>query len=157
MDIIRDFQQWECKHRGPEAEKDLSSGRQSKTLRASRLDSTVKLLQSLKECNLQPIFYLLSIFFKKSILKKKSHREKFKYSVVIFSLKHLGARKLMWSIALNFFFFLPHSVAYSSPTKDQTWTVSSESTVLTTGPSGNSYLKFFNVYFYKEKLVPETF
>ena len=50
MDIIRE--QWECKHKGPEVEKDLSSGRQSKKLRASRLSSIVKLLQSLKECNL---------------------------------------------------------------------------------------------------------
>lgn len=99
---------------------------------------------------MQSLAYLLSFIhiLKKSILKKKSHREKFKYSVVIFSLKHLGARKLMWSIALNFFFFLPHSLAYSSPTKDQTWTVSSESTVLTTGLPADfpSLLSLFQLY-----------
>ena len=93
--------------------------------------------------------------FKKSILQKKSHREKFKYSMVIFSFETFGSKEIDVAHCPEFFF--PHCVACSSPMKDQTWTVGGESPVLTTGPSGNSYLKFFNVYFYKEKLLPETF
>ena len=66
--------------------------------------------------------------FKKSILKKKSHREKFKYSMVIFSFETFGSKEIDVAHCPEFFFF-PHCVACSSPMKDQTWTVGSESSL----------------------------
>ena len=56
---------------------------------------------------MQSLACLLSFvhIFKKSILKKKSHREKFKYSMVIFSFETFGSKEIDVAHCPEFFFF----------------------------------------------------
>ena len=106
---------------------------------------------------MQSLACLLSFIhiLKKSILKKKSYREKFKYSMIIFSFETFGSKEIDVAYCPEFFLATLCGLQFPSEGSNLNGWLCKHS--LNHWTIREFLLHVFNVYFYKEKLIPETF